>query len=60
MPAHFLGAAVGLAAVLLMTAHGGPQLSPAVNLFQAIGCNLIIVSSVLILRVLFTIFRSGR
>jgi hypothetical protein len=36
------------------------MLTQRVSLFQAIGCNLLIVASVLILRAVFTIFRSGR
>ena len=52
-----LGTATGLVAVLLIAAPGGPDLSPTVSLFQAIGYNLLIVASVLVLRVLFAIFR---
>jgi ubiquinone biosynthesis protein len=53
----FLGTATGLVAVLLIAAPGGPKLSPTVSLFQVIGYNLLIVASVLVLRVLFAIFR---
>jgi ubiquinone biosynthesis protein len=45
--------------VLLLGTRGGPRVTPAVSLFQVIGCNLVVVSCVLVLRVLFTIFRSG-
>jgi ubiquinone biosynthesis protein len=54
----FLGTATGLVAVLLIAAPGGPKLSPTVSLFQVIGYNLLIVASVLVLRVLFAIFRN--
>jgi ubiquinone biosynthesis protein len=53
-----LGAATGIVAVLLIAAPGGPQLSPTVSLYQVIGYNLLIVASVLVLRVLFAIFRN--
>jgi ubiquinone biosynthesis protein len=54
----FLGTATGLVAVLLIAAPGGPKLSATVSLFQVIGYNLLIVASVLVLRVLFAIFRN--
>jgi ubiquinone biosynthesis protein len=54
----FLGTATGVVAVLLIAAPGGPKLSPTVSLFQVIGYNLLIVASVLVLRVLFAIFRN--
>jgi ubiquinone biosynthesis protein len=53
-----LSAATGIVAVLLIAAPGGPQLSPTVSLYQLIGYNLLIVASVLVLRVLFGIFRN--
>ena len=53
-----LGAATGIGAVLLIGAPGGPEITPAVSLFQVIGYNLLIVASILVLRVLFAIFRS--
>jgi ubiquinone biosynthesis protein len=53
-----LSAATGIVAVLLIAAPGGPQLSPTVTLYQVIGYNLLIVASVLVLRVLFGIFRN--
>lgn len=52
-----LGAATGIGAVLLIGAPGGPKITPAVSLFQVIGYNLLIVASILVLRVLFAIFR---
>ena len=56
----FLGAATGLMAVVLLSITGGPAISPTVSLFQLLGYNLLVVSAVLILRVLVTIFRSPR
>ena len=53
-----LGAATGIGAVLLIGAPGGPELTPTVSLFQVIGYNLLIVASILVLRVLFAIFRN--
>jgi len=44
--------------VLLIGAPGGPQIAPDVSLFQVIGYNLLIVASILVLRVLFVIFRN--
>jgi ubiquinone biosynthesis protein len=54
----FLGAVSGVVAVVLLGTRGGPQVSPTVSLFQVIGYNLLIVSSVMVLRVLFSIFRN--
>jgi len=53
-----LGAASGIVAALLLAAPGGPKVAQSVSLYQLIGYNLLIVASVLVLRVLFTIFRS--
>jgi ubiquinone biosynthesis protein len=53
-----LGAATGIGAVLLIGAPGGPQISSDVSLFQVIGYNLLLVASILVLRVLFAIFRN--
>ena len=53
-----LGAATGIGAVLLIGAPGGPEIAPTVSLFQVIGYNLLIVAAILVLRVLFAIFRS--
>jgi ubiquinone biosynthesis protein len=55
-----LGAVTGLVAAILLVSHGGPQVAPALTLFQLIGYNLLVVSAVLVLRVLFTIFRADR
>ena len=53
-----LGAATGIGAVLLIGAPGGPKIAPEVSLFQVIGYNLLIVASILVLRVLFAVFRN--
>jgi len=54
----FLGTASGIVAALLLGAPGGPQVTPTVSLYQIIGYNLLIVAAILVLRVLFTIFRN--
>jgi len=54
----FLGAASGIVAALLLGAPGGPKVTPTVSLYQIIGYNLLIVAAILVLRVLFTIFRN--
>jgi ubiquinone biosynthesis protein len=54
-----LGAVTGIVAAILLSTHGGPQVTPGITLFQLIGYNLLVVSAVLVLRVLFTIFRSS-
>ncbi len=53
-----LGAASGIVAALMLAAPGGPKVAQSVGLYQLIGYNLLIVGGVLVLRVLFTIFRS--
>ncbi|WP_424637884.1 ABC1 kinase family protein [Embleya sp. AB8] len=55
-----LGATAGIMAVLLLGTHGGPQVRDSVGLYQVLGYNLLVVSCVLVLRVLFTIFRAER
>src|SRR6516165_3056406 len=54
----FLGAASGVVAALLLGAPGGPEITSDVSLYQIIGYNLLIVAAILVLRVLFTIFRN--
>ncbi|MBA2767635.1 MAG: AarF/ABC1/UbiB kinase family protein [Sporichthyaceae bacterium] len=56
----FLGATAGIMAVVLLGASGGPAVTPAVSLFQVFGYNLFVVSCILVLRVLFDIFRRQR
>jgi ubiquinone biosynthesis protein len=53
-----LGAASGVVAALLIAAPGGPKVASTVSLYQVIGYNLLIVAAILVLRVLFTIFRN--
>lgn len=53
----FLGGVTGVMAVLLLGASGGPAVTDTVSLHQAIGYHLLVVSSVLVLRVLFLITR---
>ena len=54
----FLGAAAGIIGALLLGVPEGPEITPNVSLCQLIGYNLLIVTAILALRVLFTIFRS--
>jgi len=54
----FLGAAAGVVAALLLGISSAPKIAPEVSLYQLIGYNLLIVASILVLRVLFTIFRN--
>ena len=56
----FLGATAGIMAVFLVGASGGPAVTPTVSLFQVFGYNLLVVSCILVLRVLFVIFRRQR
>jgi ubiquinone biosynthesis protein len=53
-----LGAAAGVIGALLLGVSSGPKVAQDVSLGQLIGYNLLIVTAVLVLRVLFTIFRS--
>jgi ubiquinone biosynthesis protein len=52
-----LGATAGLMAALLLGADGGPEAGPGVSLFQVLGYNLLVISVLLGLRVVVTIFR---
>jgi ubiquinone biosynthesis protein len=54
----FLGAASGIVAALLLGAPGGPKVAPTVSLYQMIGYILLFVAAIIVLRVLFTIFRN--
>ena len=54
----FLGAATGIMAALLLGVTAGPQVASDVSLAQLIGYNLLLVASILVLRVMFTIFRN--
>ena len=53
-----IGVAVGVVAAILLTITSGPKVTPGVTLLQVIGGNLLIAASILVLQVLFTIFRS--
>lgn len=53
----FLGAAIGLMSVLLLSASGGPVLIAPISLFQALGYLGLCVSLVLILRVIIALVR---
>ena len=52
-----LGATTGIMAVMLLGVGGGPSVMPRVSLYQLFGYSLLIISSILALRVLVTIFR---
>jgi ubiquinone biosynthesis protein len=52
-----LGATAGLMAVLLLGSTGGPQVAPSIGLHQLFGYNLLVISVLLGLRVMVTIFR---
>jgi ubiquinone biosynthesis protein len=54
----FLGAASGVIAALMLGTPGGPKITATVSLYQVIAYNLLIVAAILVLRVLFTIFRN--
>jgi ubiquinone biosynthesis protein len=54
----FTGTATGVMAVLLLASTGGPRVSPELTLNQLLGYNLLVVSALLGLRLLFIVFRS--
>jgi ubiquinone biosynthesis protein len=56
----FVAAALGLMSVLLLAAHGAPTVTSSVTLYQLLGYNLLLVSLLLVLRVLFVVFRPER
>lgn len=56
----FLGATTGIMGVLLLSSTNGPRVSTTVSLYQVIGYNLLVISFMLVLRVLFIIFRPER
>ncbi|MBW4716317.1 ABC1 kinase family protein [Saccharothrix obliqua] len=55
-----LGATAGLMAVLLLSADGGPEVGPDITLYQVFGYNLLVISVLLGLRVVVTVFRPRR
>jgi len=56
----FTGTATGIMAVLLLASTGGPKVSPDLTLNQLFGYNLLVISALLGLRLLFVVFRSQR
>jgi ubiquinone biosynthesis protein len=56
----FVAAAVGVMSVLLLAAGGGPAVTSSVTLYQLLGYNLLPASLLLVLRVLFVVFRPER
>lgn len=55
-----VGAVTGIMAVLLLGTAGGPVVTPGITLLQLFGYNLLVISCVIGLRVLFTIARPPR
>ncbi|GLW98165.1 AarF/UbiB family protein [Microtetraspora sp. NBRC 16547] len=56
-----LGATAGLMGVVLLGTDGGPRVIPGViSLYELIGFNLLVISSILVLRVLIGVFRRDR
>ncbi|MFC6667855.1 AarF/UbiB family protein [Deinococcus radiopugnans] len=53
----FLAAVLGLIAVGLLALPGGPRLSDALTLYQLLAYNAGLVSTIMVLRVLFVLFR---
>ncbi len=56
----FLGGMTGLMTTLLWGNTAGPVITPTISLFQLFGYILAVVSAILILRVLFDVFRIRR
>jgi ubiquinone biosynthesis protein len=54
------GTATGVMAVLLLASTGGPRVGPELTLNQLFGYNLLVVSALLGLRLLFVVFRTQR
>jgi ubiquinone biosynthesis protein len=54
----FTGTATGLMAVLLLASTSGPRVLPDLTLNQVFGYNLLVISALLGLRLLFVVFRS--
>ncbi|GAA3844534.1 AarF/UbiB family protein [Saccharothrix violaceirubra] len=52
-----LGATAGLMAALLLNTTGGPRVGPDLTLFQVFGYNLLVISMLLGMRVVLTVFR---
>jgi ubiquinone biosynthesis protein len=56
----FIAAAVGVMSVLLLSARGDSHVTSTITLYQLLGYNLLLASVLLMLRVLFVIFRPER
>jgi ubiquinone biosynthesis protein len=56
----FTGAATGIMAVLLLASTSGPRIATELTLNQVFGYNLLVISAMLGLRLLFVVFRSQR
>ncbi|MFI2411808.1 ABC1 kinase family protein [Streptomyces sp. NPDC018947] len=56
----FLGGLTGLLGMLLLSTRGGPRVGDSLRLFDVFGYNLLLISSVLVLRVLFTLTKPQR
>lgn len=54
----FLGGITALVGVLLLGTHEGPRLSDSLTLYQLIGYHVLLTSCVLVIRVLFHVFRA--
>ncbi|MEO6826845.1 MAG: AarF/UbiB family protein [Microbacteriaceae bacterium] len=52
-----LASVTGIMATMLLVSNGGPQVTPTLSLYQIFGYTLIVVAVVLVLRVLFDVFR---
>lgn len=55
-----LGATTGVMAVILLSTARGPRITSSISLFEVVGYNLLVVSAILMVRVLFTIFHARR
>ncbi|MGV9844842.1 ABC1 kinase family protein [Streptomyces fungicidicus] len=56
----FLGGLTGVLGILLLSTQGGPKVTGSLRLFDIFGYNMLLISSVLVLRVLFTITKPRR
>ncbi|SDI75377.1 ubiquinone biosynthesis protein [Actinokineospora alba] len=56
----FIGATAGIMGVLLLGSAGGPRLLGETTLYQGIGYNLLLISALIGLRLLFTVFSRAR
>ncbi|MCX4446052.1 ABC1 kinase family protein [Streptomyces sp. NPDC087866] len=56
----FLGGVIGLVGVQLLRTGGGPRISEGLGLFELFGYNLLLISCVLVLRVLFMMISPRR